>query len=699
MPYHYSLQPFKVHDYVVMIFCIITLTECRQKADKIEITSHAALTDRIIAHADSLHASGDFRLSVAYLDSTYRNFQEAGPIDHWKKYQCIAKYYLNNHIEAAKVRLYTDSMMLTLNGREQQYKQAYAQTLFARGDVLMAEKKCLDAFSCYYDGYIYAQKNLDSCDLALFTGQLALIKYRQFQFREAIPYLREALDENTYCKKQDDFDNGFVLPLSWLNTLAMCYGLLGRTDSSIFYLRKALVLIHSQESYFPQHKVAIETVRGTVEGNLGSEYQDAGHYDSSRYFLLECIRINDRPGNNIAAADLSKIILGFIDMHFNRPMSLTGIFSQSEDSLKAIECNEMDKSVLMQYWYELKIAYHESVHKIDSSFFYQKKLFYYVDSQRASERDLRHADMESVFAARSQQYRLSAFDRDNQIKKSSLLLTIVSGSMVFIILLIVWRNLKRSRKHIAELTRLNLQVTEQNAHMQHALCALEQSQADNTRMMKIVAHDLRNPIGAIKMAASLITPNPADLAENKIVLDIITRSADNSLELVNDLLLNQARPDEIKKEPVDLQAMLQYCADLLKHKATAKGQHIELNTIPVILSGSREKLWRVISNLIANAIKFSPDGAAIHVGMEKAGQCVRIFVKDNGIGIPEEMKNRIFDMFTEAKRPGTAGEQPFGLGLAISKQIVEAHGGKIWFESKPGNGTTFWVELPDNENC
>jgi signal transduction histidine kinase len=80
--------------------------------------------------------------------------------------------------------------------------------------------------------------------------------------------------------------------------------------------------------------------------------------------------------------------------------------------------------------------------------------------------------------------------------------------------------------------------------------------------------------------------------------------------------------------------------------------------------------------------------------MEHNAHSVLIAVKDHGIGIPAEMKDKIFDMFTEAKRTGTAGEQAFGLGLAISKQIVEAHGGKIWFESKPGQGTTFYVELP-----
>ncbi|MBX3256427.1 MAG: tetratricopeptide repeat-containing sensor histidine kinase [Chitinophagaceae bacterium] len=698
MTYSYLSQPFRMSVYILMILWIITLTQlsCKQNAKNIAAAGHVVRADKIISYADSLQASADFGIFIAYIDSAYRSFPEASPIDYWKKYQYIAKHYLDNNLETAKARLYTDSMAFALKGQEQRHKEAYVQTLFAQGDVLMAEKKYLEAFNIYYDGYNYAKKNLDSCRLAPFTGQLAMIKYWQIHFRQAIPYFLEALKESACCKTQDDFEHGFVLSQRWLNTLALCYQMSGRMDSSLFYLKEALVLVHRQKARSHQNKVVIEAALGTVYGNLGDVYQSTGQYDSSRYYLHECIRINDRPGYNIVSANLSKVLLEFINIDSDKPLS-TGIFNQSEDSLKAIKAHETDKSILMQTWYQLKYAYYRNVHYIDSAFFYQTKLYRYVDSMRALQRDLRLADMESIFAGKDMEYRLSLLERDHRIRKDSLLFAIISGLMLSVILLIVWRNLKRSRKNIAELSRLNLQVSQQNDHMQHALCSLEQSHADNTRIMKIVAHDLRNPIGAIKMAASLILSEPATFDEDKKMLNIIIRSADSSLGLVDDLLTTQTRLEEIKKEPVDLQAMLHYCADLLKHKAVAKEQHIELITLPVILPGSRERLWRVISNLIANAIKFSPVGAAIHVSMEKNEQAVRIAVRDNGIGIPEEMKSKIFDMFTEAKRPGTAGERPFGLGLSISKQIVEAHGGSIWFESKPGNGTTFWVELPGNE--
>src|ERR1700744_6460742 len=98
-----------------------------------------------------------------------------------------------------------------------------------------------------------------------------------------------------------------------------------------------------------------------------------------------------------------------------------------------------------------------------------------------------------------------------------------------------------------------------------------------------------------------------DRSENdRMMLELIRTSEKNSLELVSDLLQVQFRTEELKKDPVNLEEMLEYCVSLLHNKAGAKGQQISLESLPVVLPASREKLWRVISNLIGNAIKFSP---------------------------------------------------------------------------------------------
>jgi len=275
----------------------------------------------------------------------------------------------------------------------------------------------------------------------------------------------------------------------------------------------------------------------------------------------------------------------------------------------------------------------------------------------------------------------------------TVLISIFSG-LCIIIAFLVWRSWRRAKNNNLILRSLNKRVQERNERLQKAMTALEESQEENTKMMQIVAHDLRNPIGGITSVASMMLDEPGRNDEDRMFLELIKTSGQNSLELVSDLLQVHSRVEELKKEPLELSEMLSYCAELLRFKADAKSQRIDLDLTPTIIAANREKLWRVISNLVANAIKFSPSGATILVKLEQRPESALISVKDDGIGIPDEMKDKIFDMFTKAKRPGTAGEQPFGLGLAISRQIIEAHGGKIWFESKAGQGTTFFVELP-----
>ncbi|WP_353130447.1 tetratricopeptide repeat-containing sensor histidine kinase [Parapedobacter pyrenivorans] len=252
------------------------------------------------------------------------------------------------------------------------------------------------------------------------------------------------------------------------------------------------------------------------------------------------------------------------------------------------------------------------------------------------------------------------------------------------------------RRALRTTRRLNARIVEQNQQMRKTLDALEQSQTENTRMMQIVAHDLRNPIGAIGSAASLMLEAVNRPPVEQKMLELIRKSATDSLDLASDLLQVHKQADDLPKDAVDLDRILRDCVDLMENKAMAKSQRIELRSQPSVVFANREKLWRVVSNLIANAIKFSPIGERISVTLEVASHHVVISVKDRGIGIPESLGTKIFDMFTEARRPGTDGEQPFGLGLAISKHIVEAHHGRIWFESHPERtpGTTFFVELP-----
>lgn len=226
---------------------------------------------------------------------------------------------------------------------------------------------------------------------------------------------------------------------------------------------------------------------------------------------------------------------------------------------------------------------------------------------------------------------------------------------------------------------------------------LVQSNGDKDRMMKALVHDLKNPIEGICSLTGMMLQEQLEPEEITEMIRLVHDSCSYSTALIKDLveaILNDHK-ETVRKKEADLQLLLRQCVRLLQTKIEEKSMKL------VLLADTRimiwidpEKITRVLYNLISNAIKFSQPGSVIRMHLEVVESVVRLSIHDKGIGIPDQLKGKIFDPFTEAKRYGTANEQPFGLGLSICEQIIRAHRGKIWFDSKQGVGTNFYVELP-----
>jgi signal transduction histidine kinase len=179
------------------------------------------------------------------------------------------------------------------------------------------------------------------------------------------------------------------------------------------------------------------------------------------------------------------------------------------------------------------------------------------------------------------------------------------------------------------------------------------------------------------------------------MLGLLIDSGANVAAMIDDVLINRSGAEAAKRDAANLAELLKHSVALLQFKASEKGQHIQLiDDGPVTVQMDSDQVWRVINNLLVNAIKFSKEQTTITVTTQKLERTVRVSIADQGIGIPDDFRDLIFDAFTTAQRTGTSGEETFGLGLYISKQIIEAHGGRIGIEHSSAEGSTFYFTLP-----
>lgn len=322
-----------------------------------------------------------------------------------------------------------------------------------------------------------------------------------------------------------------------------------------------------------------------------------------------------------------------------------------------------------------------------TAFIYSKKLLKLYEQQTEIDRVSGIDYIE--YAVKDQQ--LVSQKVEAEYSQRLLWLAVAVSVLTLLSIIFLWRNWKLTRK-------TNEVLTMQFRQLESTTEDLEKSNNNFARLIKMVAHDLRNPIGAIHSLSTLLQDDELTSGERGEFVQLIYESSNSCLTLISDLLQTDFNfhESELKKEPIDLPAFLLQTVVLLTFKANEKKQQLVLQeSAPKTITADRDKLLRVLNNLIVNAIKFSPYGETIEVNakQEKAG--IIISVKDNGLGIPKDHAEKLFDPFTPSKRKGTAGEQPFGLGLYISRQIVEAHHGRLWFESEEGKGTIFFVFLPE----
>ena len=255
-------------------------------------------------------------------------------------------------------------------------------------------------------------------------------------------------------------------------------------------------------------------------------------------------------------------------------------------------------------------------------------------------------------------------------------------------------------ENIARHASLAIQNSRLYTSAGHAIQIRDEAIRARDEILRVVSHDLRNPVHNIQMTTKLLAAGSVSGQKYEQMVQIIQRAAERMNRLIEDLIA-VARVREGQRLPLDLHSedpreIVGDACEVFNVQARAKGVALACeggSGLPRV-KADRHRILQVISNLVDNAIKFTPEGGTITVSCEGWQDRVRFAVRDTGRGIEQENLSRIFDLFWQAKTTAHMGS---GMGLTIAKAIVEQHGGEIWVESRPGAGTTFFFTVPPSE--
>ena len=239
------------------------------------------------------------------------------------------------------------------------------------------------------------------------------------------------------------------------------------------------------------------------------------------------------------------------------------------------------------------------------------------------------------------------------------------------------------------------------AELQEANRRLQDLDRLKDEFISTVTHELRTPLTSVRSLAEILHTNPdIDEDQHKSFTGIIIKESERLTRLINQVLdyekIESAQMNWVITS-VDIKEIIQDAVASTRQLVEDKNITIdyELNDHPPPISGDRDRLVQVMVNLISNATKFcDSDRGKIVIRLTSSPKQVQIDVQDNGIGIKTEYQNKIFDKFHQVSDPTRGRPYGTGIGLTISKRIIDFHHGRIWVESKPGHGSTFSFSLP-----
>lgn len=629
-----------------------------------------ALLDSLREESRKNYFSGNFDLAFKINDNVLRLAIEKKE----KKYQIYALntfmfYYIN---ESKYLPAFNASEEAIHIAKEIKNDSLLAYLYIYRSELLAKINNTDGAITYLLKAKRILTKFDDSESSLLLNSTLALFYYNQKEFSKAITYFKLALEQ--FAKKKDTYNYRGAF-----DNIGLCYRNLGNYKLAEFYFKQA---IHFSKLF----KSGIGEVNANI--NLAINYSLQKNFNKAitiANYTVSLIKKNKITDNYLIeiSTQLAKIYLEKKDLK-----KLDSVLSQldklfyddkviSEQRLNYLEVvykrNKMAKSPDYVYAFENFITIKDSLEglkkvKLDSGVSNKYEIAEKLENYTDIEQNLKIEKIEKTWAI--------------------YLIIIISIAVIILSILIY-----KAHKNIKSANLLKEEITKKNKE-------LEILNKQKDYILATVAHDLRGPIGSINSIAGFI--EETELSEdNKNFIKLINQSVDLSLSIINDLVDAIALDNKtmlLKQDKIVLKDTIETVLRMLQTQISKKEISVHTDYFDGLeIKGDKSLITRVFFNIVSNAVKFGRRNTEIAIETILFDENnVLIKIIDNGIGIEEEHLAAIFEPFTSLSKKGTAGEKSTGLGLSICKKIVELHHGRIWVESKVGEGSTFNVVLPLN---
>ncbi len=683
------MSPNKATHIAFFWFLFFSISSCHFSV-KDELEQKQNAHKPYINLADGAITSGNLERAVFQMDSVFRGIKNPNNWD--KQYFYGACMWMYKELNKNELALkYVDSNIAVLKkiNNTQLTTEYHSTALLQKGIIHFKLGNYNDAYNDFFEAKRILNFLEDSCSKSGPLDSYAMVLYQQKEYKLAKDAFVEELHVLETCYKEGD-------PKFWgleqvLDNIGLCYTKMNELDSAKKYYVRAIEILEkgrpTNRKMNSEEQKRFNINMGVRSGNLAKVYIQS-QPDSAIYLYKKAISLNEKGTSELGDAQLCMYQLANVQL---QQKLYTDAFTTLNKLRKSLDTAANLKAELG--YKENLYQYYEATNQFKQAFAAQKNYEAFKDSIQKKEAGINTTNINKELKDREQQLQIQLLQKDKNISQLYLFIGGIALLLVGIIAILLFKNFAKSKKQNQQLIHFNNEIKEEQQKTEEALRSLEISNKQKDRILNVVAHDLRNPISGIAALSKTLLERSKD--EN-MYLKMIEQTSEQSLNLINELLQNNTEKENLELIKVSVNQLIEKIAALVDSKAQEKQiqliiQPLETDALVYIDAG---KIERVLHNLLSNALKFSHVRSNVYVSVQQETQRLIFAIKDEGIGIPKEMQQNLFDKVSSARRRGTAGEKSFGLGLSICKELITAHQGKIWVESEEGKGSSFYVELP-----